>query len=185
MKDPRMGRLTAIVATGLLVGACGGGGAVATSGGDAASATTGQPSVVASDGGTGGGAAASALAAASKNACSLMPVAAVQAILPKAAAPAPEPEPFKCSMSDGTSVVEISVDANPLTSLETLNPCEPISGLGVSACLQEQRADDAYLQVQVTSDPVSILYVEVAGNDQKAHRDDAISVAKAILAKLG
>jgi hypothetical protein len=55
----------------------------------------------------------------------------------------------------------------------------------LSACLQEQLADDAYVQVQVTKDPVTILYVEVAGNDGKSHKDDAVNVAKAILAKVG
>jgi hypothetical protein len=133
----------------------------------------------------GGEKAAAALAAATKNACALMPVEAVKAIIPKAAAPVPEPEPNKCSMGDGNGVVEITIDANPLTSLETLNPCQPVSGVGVTACLQEQQKDDAYLQVLVNSgSPSAILYVEVAGHDGKSHATDVVSVAKAMLAPI-
>ena len=164
-------------------------GSTAAPGGSAASpGGVGAPSASSAGGGGGGGGGpgtAAALAAAAKDACSLMPVDAVKAILPKAAAPAPEPEPFRCSMGDGTGVVEISFDATSLTSLETLNPCEPVSGVGVSACLQEQTTDDAYLQVLASSDPIAIVYVEVAGHDGKSHRDDAINVAKAVLAKAG
>jgi hypothetical protein len=171
-------RLLLAMLTAIVVAACSAGGS--PGGGDGQTDRPAQTS--------GAGAAAdlaAAMAAATKDACSVMPQDAVKQILPKAAAPQKEPEPFKCSMSDGTSVVEISIDAGALTSLETLNPCEPISGLGVSACYQEQVAADAYLQVLVTSSPTTILYVEVAGNDGKNHKDDARKVAQAILAILG
>jgi hypothetical protein len=66
-----------------------------------------------------------------------MPADAVKAIFPKAGAPTKEPEPFKCSTSDGTSVVEISVDATSFTDLAPLDPCQPVTGIGVRACLQD------------------------------------------------
>lgn len=164
-----------------------GGGASEGAGGSAAAGGGGgAPSVAGGGGGAGGAGAVAALQAAAKNACSIMPVDAARAILPKATDPTPEPEPNKCAMGDGNGVVEITVDANPLTKLETLNPCESVSGVGVSACLQQQQPDDAYLQVlAATGDSDAILYVEVAGHDGKSHKDDAINVAKAILAKLG
>ena len=47
--------------------------------------------------------------------------------------------------------------------------------------------DDAYLTVYLSEDGYGsgeVLYVEIAGHDGKDHRDDAIAVATAVLAKL-
>jgi hypothetical protein len=177
-------RLVSVAILSLVVAACSGTGSTPSPA--AGQSGGGQPAASASGGGgTAGGANAAEALSKVKDTCSLMPQDIVKQVLPKAAAPAPEPEPFKCSMGDGNGVVEISVDANSLTKLETLNPCQPVSGVGLSACLQEQQPDDAYLQVLVGSaSSDAILYVEVAGHDGKSHKDDAINVAKAILAKV-
>ena len=49
-------------------------------------------------------------------------------------------------------------------------------------------ADDAYLTVILYTDPnglgASTLYVEMAGHDGIDHGDDAVAVAKAVIAQL-
>jgi hypothetical protein len=179
-------RASIVVSLALMLAGCSG---AATSPPAPASAGGAAPSAagdIGSGGAGAGGTGAAAALAAIKDTCSLMPQDVVKQILPKATAPVAPPEPSKCDMGDGNGVVELSVDANSLTKLATLNPCEPVGGVGVSACYQAQQPADAFLQVLVGSGASdAILYVEVAGHDGKDHRTDAINVAKAIIAKLG
>jgi len=114
--------------------------------------------------------------------CPMMPMDLVAAIVPGASAPQSQKfPPYRCTVSNGTSVVEVTIGA--YDAVDPLVPNEPIAGLGTAAYLQKQTPDDAYLKIVLDSSGGAI-YVEVAGHDGKDHGNDAIAVAKRILAAL-
>jgi hypothetical protein len=129
----------------------------------------------------GGGASLIEAARAITDACTLMPMDLVSTIVPDAAEPESQQFPTRCTLSNGTSVVEITIA--PYDVVDPLVPNEPVGGLGVAAYLQKPAPDDAYLKVIL--DPAEgAIYVEVAGHDGQDHRDDAIAVAQRVLAGL-
>ena len=93
----------------------------------------------------------------------------------------PSPVPPKCTYSNGTSVLELTIGAfdsgGPVAGAET------ISGLAAGGYLEKPDPDDAYLTVLLSPDHGAI-YVELAGHDGKDHRDDVITVARKVLATL-
>ncbi len=116
--------------------------------------------------------------------CTLMPVDLTQKIVPGGASPQGERFPLRCSVSNGKSVLEIEMDPGPT---DPVKGAEFIPGLAEGGYLE--RLDpvsrgDTYLTVILGKDPNWLLHVEVAGHDGKEHKDDAIAVAREILARL-
>ena len=133
---------------------------------------------------TAGAGSGSRLAAAKHvtDVCPLMPADLVGAIVPGASAPQSQKfPPYRCTVSNGTSVVEVTIA--PYDPVDPLVPNQSVAGLGTAAYLQKQTPDDAYLKVVLDPDGGAI-YVEVAGHDGKDHTDDAIAVAKRILSAM-
>ena len=121
-------------------------------------------------------------AAAVTDACKLMPMDLAAAIVPNASAPQSQQfPPYKCTVSNGTSVLEITIAA--YDAVDPLVPNETVAGLGTQAYLQKQTPDNAYLKVILDPNGGAV-YVEVAGHDGKDHGDDAIAVAQRVLAAL-
>lgn len=145
----------------------------------------GQPQSPAGDGG--GGSSLSAAAAKVTDACSLVPADLIQKLVPGASAPLSEQFPKRCTFSNGTSALGVTIGPGPS---EAVQGAEFVSGLAEAAYLE--RLDpvdkgDAYLTVIVGKDPNGINYnlnVEVAGHDGKEHKDDAVNVASAVLERL-
>jgi hypothetical protein len=136
------------------------------------------------DQGTGGGAGVSLVeaAVAVTDACTLMPMDLAASIVPNASEPQSQQfPPYKCTVSNGTSVLEITIA--PYDAVDPLVPNEPVAGLGVAAYLQTQFTDDSYLKIILDQNGGAI-YVEVAGHDGEDHRDDAVAVAQRVLAGL-
>lgn len=129
----------------------------------------------------GGGASLIEAARAVTDACTLMPMDLVSTIVPDATEPVSQQLPSRCTVSNGTSVVEITIAASD--AVDPLVPNEPVTGLGVAAYLQEPMPDNAYLKVIL--DPAGgAIYVEVAGHDGQDHTDHAIAIAERVLAGL-
>ncbi len=184
MSRSRIRILVASTAGVLLVSACSG----APAGQPGGSVTAAAPPPAGDSAGPGhgsagaGGATLVEAAAAVTDACTLLPEDLAASIVPNASAPQSQTfPPYKCTVSNGTSVLEITVAA--YDAVDALIPNEKVPGLGTVAYLQEQQPDDAY--VKVVLDPNGgAVYVEVAGHDGKDHGDDAIAVAKRVLEAL-
>src|SRR2546421_2207471 len=128
-----------------------------------------------------------AAAAKVKDACTLMPANLVQKIVPGASASQGSQYPMRCSVSNGTSVLEITIETGIATPTDPIKGAEFISGLadgGYLERLDPVARGDTYLTVILGKDPPGLLHVEVAGHDGKDHKDDAIAVASDILAHL-
>ena len=127
-----------------------------------------------------------AAAAKVSDACSLMPAGLAQQIVPGGSPPQSEKFPPRCTVTNGKSVLEITVETG-FVPVEPVKGAEFIPGLAQGGYLE--RLDpvshgDVYLTVILGKDPNGLLHVEVAGHDGKEHKDDAIAVARAILARL-
>src|SRR3989442_5381765 len=121
------------------------------------------------------------------DACTVMPANLTQKIVPGGSPPQSEKFPRRCSVSNGKSVLEITIETGPITPVDPVNGAEFIPGLAEGGYLE--RLDpvakgDSYLTVILGKDPNGLLHVEVAGHDGKDHKDDAIAVARDILAHL-
>jgi len=126
-----------------------------------------------------GGASLAAAAAAITDVCTLVPMDLASSIVPNASTPQSQTfPPYRCTISNGTSVLEVTIGA--YDAVDPLIPNEPVAGLGTAAYLQKQQPDNAYLKV-ILDPAAGALYVEVAGHDGKDHGDDAIAVAKRVL----
>ncbi len=178
-------RLLTLAAVALLAAACSN--AVPNGGGGPTSDTGGGGGT--GGGGTGGGGGAGGVAeAASKVAdvCTVMPKDTIRALVPDAADPVTDQAYHQCTMSDGTTSIQVTLSSG-FAEPDPPNPAESVSGLGEKAWLQEQSVDDAYLEIYLGSADTAgywTMYVEYAGHDGKAHRDDAIKVATATIAAL-
>ena len=128
-----------------------------------------------------------AAAARLQDACSVMPADLVTKLVPNASAPVREPLPPRCTASNGKSVLQISFDTGPS---DPVNGAEFISGLaggGYLERLDPTSKGDVYLTVILGNDGNGTnhnMHVEVAGHDGKEHKEDAIAVARSILARL-
>lgn len=171
-----------VVAAGLLVVGCSGGGGGATQGPPA----TGGPASTQSTGGGGATQAAggtdllAAAMAAKDHLCTLLPTEIVAPIVPSSAPPQEELFPARCSVFGTTSAMAIWVELyNPLGEIP--NGSEAVSGLGDGAWGEALTPTNYTLYAPLG--PVGSLAVEVnhAGTGQK---DEAITIAKAVLAKL-
>ena len=121
------------------------------------------------------------------DACTVMPADLVQKIVPGGGAPQSEQYPRRCSVSNGKSVLEITIETGLITPTDPVKGAEYIPGLALGGYLE--RLDpvsrgDTYLTVILGRDPNGLLHVEIAGHDGKDHKEDAIAVAQAVLAQL-
>jgi hypothetical protein len=180
--------LTLVLLAGLLLPACGP--SEKPQQGDkpqapiAGGAGKSSPSAVA-----GAGSAAGAAAAAAKvtDACSLMPADLAQKLVPGASAPQSEQFPPRCTLSNGKSALGISIDTGPAEPVKGAEFISGLAGGGYLERLDPVSRGDAYLTVILGKDPNGTnrnFHVEVAGHDGKDHRDDAIAIAREILARL-
>jgi len=113
--------------------------------------------------------------------CTLMPMDLAASIVPDASQPQSQQFPPRCTVSNGTSVLEITIGA--YDAVDPLVPNEPVAGLGAAAYLQKQTPDNAYLKIILDPNGGAV-YVEVAGHDGEDHGNDAIAVAQRVLAAL-
>lgn len=113
--------------------------------------------------------------------CTLMPADLAAKLVPGGAAPQSQLfPPLRCTVSNQVSVLEISFLS--AASTDPVPGAESIGGVGEAAYLEKPLPDDAYLTVMLGGG--AVMYVEVAGHDGKDHADDAVAVAKAVIAKL-
>ncbi len=137
--------------------------------------------------GSGDGSSFAEGAAKVTDACTLMPADLVKKIVPNADAPIRDQILKRCSVSNGTSVLEITLETGIITPTDPVNGAEFVPGLAVGGYLERldpKDRGDTYLTVILGKDPNGLLHVEVAGHDGKDHKNDAIAVARAILARL-
>jgi hypothetical protein len=140
------------------------------------------PTQTTAGGGDGSSLAAAALAI--KDVCTLMPTDLAAQIVPGGSAPQSQLfPPFMCTVSNQVSVLEVTIDGG-FGAVEPVAGAEVIPGLGEGGYLERLLPDDAYLTVVLGKDPDAAIHVEVAGHDGKDHKDDAIAVAQAVIAKL-
>jgi len=144
-----------------------------------------QPPQSARQSAAGGGGNTSLVAAAQRisDLCSVVPDSLAAKIVPNAFAPGREQFPLRCTLNNGKSVLEVTLEKGFALEGDPLADAEFISGLAQGGYLQRPVPDSAYLAVLINRDPKVVLYVEVAGHDGKDHRDDAIAVAREILAR--
>jgi len=133
----------------------------------------------------GGDAPSLAVAAlAVKDVCPLMPMDLAARLVPSGAAPQSQRfPPLRCTISNQVSVLEVTIDGG-FGAVEPIPGAEVIPDLGQAAYLEVSFVDDAYLTVVLGTDPDAALHIEVAGHDKKDHKEDAIAVARAVIAKL-
>jgi hypothetical protein len=136
-----------------------------------------------SQSGDGGGATLADAAAKVTDWCTLMPADLAAKIVPGGAAPQSQLFlPLKCTVSNQVSVLEITF--LPSGPTDPVPGAEAVPGIAEAAYLERLLPDDAYLTVRLGGPSGAVMYVEVAGHDGKDHKDDAIAVAKAVLAQL-
>jgi len=108
---------------------------------------------------TGADPAGSSFAAAAEkiaDACSVMPAGLAQKIVPGGAAPLSEKFPLRCSISNGKSVLEITIETGLIIPVDPVKGAEFIPGLAEGGYLE--RLDpvsrgDTYLTVILGKDP--------------------------------
>ena len=116
-----------------------------------------------------------------------MPAAYVEKLAPGAYAPTNERYPLRCTVRNDKSALEITFDNGPD---DPVKGAEFIAGLakgGYLEYLDPVSRGDAYLTVILGEDENAInhnLHVEVAGHDGKDHKEDAIAIARDVLAHL-
>jgi len=136
---------------------------------------------------TGSGSSYAVAVAKLTDACTLMPTDYVQKLVPGAYAPTTERYPLRCTVRNDKSALEITFDNGPD---EPIKGADSLAGLAKAAYLE--RLDpvsrgDVYLTVILGRDEKDFnhnLHVEVAGHDGKDHKDDAIAIARDVLAHL-
>lgn len=119
--------------------------------------------------------------------CSLAPAKLVQTLVPNAGPPEKERYPLRCTFGNGKNAMGLTIDNGPP---DPINGADAVSGLGQAAYLERldpSSRGDPYLTVILGPDANGNnynLHVEVAGHDGKDHKDDAIAVAREVLAQL-
>ena len=148
----------------------------------------GQSSQQPTGGGGGGapaggdGAALLAAAAKVKDVCPLVPTDLEAKLVP--GAPAPKSQlfiPYKCRVDNTKNVLEVTLGAYDTGG--AVADAESISGLAAGGYLTRPVANDVYLVVLLTPEQGQ-LYVEIVDPSGTDRKNDAIDVAKAVLANL-
>jgi hypothetical protein len=162
----------------LVFAACAG---QASPGASSAAGSAGSSGDGAGRGGTGDSSLADA-ANALTDACAVMPTDLAATIVPGGAAPVSRQYPLACTVTNQVQVLETTIST--FSSIDTVNGAEQIPGIATDAFLERLIEDQVYLSVVLGRDPGAMLYVEVVGNDGKDHKQDAIDVANAVIARL-
>jgi hypothetical protein len=134
-----------------------------------------------------GGRSVGGAAAKVTDACSLVPADLSPKLVPGASPPQREQFPLRCTLSNGKSALGITIDFGPAEPVKGAEFISGLAGGGYLERLDPSSHGDAYLTVILGEDTNGTnrnLHVEVAGHDGKDHRDDAIAVARDILAHL-
>lgn len=121
------------------------------------------------------------------DACTLMPAAFVQKLAPGASEPQTEQYPRRCTVSNGKSALQLTIETGITAPVDPVNGAEFIPGLGLGGYLERldpHSRGDIYLTVILGKDPPGLLHVEIAGHDGQDHKDDAIQLARAVLTRL-
>lgn len=189
-----MKRTSIFVVVAILVAGCGG---TSSSQPPGQSQAAGQSQVAAHSqaqgpsqapgGGGGGGAALAAAAKAVTDWCTLMPADLVAQLVPGAADLQAAEFPSRCTASNQVQALEVSYQG--FSGAAPAADAISVPSVGESAWFEPTGfVDDAYLIVILYTNPnglgASTLYVEMAGHDGIDHADDAVAVAKAVIAKL-
>ena len=130
----------------------------------------------------GGGAALQAAAAKVTDVCPLIPVDLEAKLVP--GGPAPHSQtfpPYTCRIDNGKNVLEVTLGAYDTGGANA--EAEFISGLAAGGYFTRPVANDVYLVVLLTPDQGQ-LYVEILDASGTDRKNDAIDVAKAVLANL-
>ena len=180
-------RLVVVAVSILVIGCSGGSGQTANSGqSQAAGATSAAGAASAAPvtpaAGAGSGSSLADVAAAIKDACTVMPTDLAATIVPGGGAPQSEQFPTRCTISNGTVILVITLSAFDTSG--AVSGAESVPGLAAGAYLEHLTAGNTYLTVLLTPDQGK-LWVEIDNDDGKDHKDQAIAVANAVLAKLG
>lgn len=139
--------------------------------------------------GSASNAVANAVAVASrtlKDACTFLPKDTVARLVPDAAKPDGMQFPLRCAARGSKSAIEISFDVGPADG----HSGDVISGLAVAGYLERldpKSTGDVYLTVILGNDDNGTnhnLHVEVSGHDGKDHKDDAVALARQVIAQL-
>ena len=147
------------------------------------------PGPAASAAGSASNGIANAIAAASrtlKDACSFLPKDAVDRLVPGAAKPEGAQYPLRCAARSPKSGMEISFDVGPAEGRSG----DVVSGLGVAGYVERldpKSTGDVYLTVVLGNDDSGTnhnLHVEVSAHDGNDHKDDAIAIARQVIALL-
>jgi hypothetical protein len=167
-------RVWPIVALLVLAGC--GGGATPTGGG----ATLTAPPAASTGGGSGSDIIAAA--AALTDICPLMPMDLAGQLVPGAAAPQSQTfAPFRCTISNGTVTLEITLGA--YDGGGPVSGAQAVPDLAAGGYFELLTPDNAYLTVLLTPDQGK-LYVKLASQDGADHQADVVAVAKRVLAAL-
>ena len=121
------------------------------------------------------------------NACSLLPAATVAKLVPDGGKPEGVKFPLRCAVYGKQAALEIAFDTGPK---ESGTGPESVDGLGESAAIERlnpKDKGDVYLTIVLGTDKNGTnhnLHVEVSGHDGKEHKDDAIGLAREVIAQL-
>jgi len=116
--------------------------------------------------------------------CALIPNDVVARFAPSAPPAAAGTNPGECLASNGVGALDFQYHTG-FGAFEIPAATELVQGLGQGAYLDRPSKDEVELTVALRSDPVVGIFIDVAGHDGKDHKDDAIAMAKAIIARLG
>jgi hypothetical protein len=116
--------------------------------------------------------------------CALIPNDVVARFAPSAPPAAAGTYPGECGASNGVGALDFRYTTG-FGAFETPSGAEPIPGLAQGAYVNRPSQDEVELTVALQADPEVSLFIDVAGHDGKDHTDDAVDIAKAIIAKLG
>ena len=177
----RMVSMAALVST--LVACSGGPGSAAPEATGAGGSTDAVASDAAASSAAGGGDVLAA-AQAITEVCPLIPADLAAAIVPNASAPHAQTfPPFRCTISNGTQVLEVTMGGYD-TGRPTGAPT--VSGFDAGAFAEHLNNGDpgeVYLTVLLTPE-VGSLYVEIVDPSSPDRTDDAVAMAKAVLAAM-
>jgi len=190
MGQATAGRIGSVVALVLVVAGCAASGTAAPSGqaspgpsGTSPGASPAASTPASAAPSTGGDGSIGENAAKVTDPCTLMPTDLVATLVPNAPAPVAGPEPNLCTATNGTQALQITLSTG-IVNTDAVPGAEEVSGVAVAAYLERPQTDEAYLTVILSKDPAAVVYVDYAGYDGKDHKDDAVAVAKAIVATL-
>ena len=176
-------RSVVLVFLTLVLAACSGQSG-ATGSGSPASQATSNVGQATSGAVAGGGASLADAAAKVTDWCALIPNDVVARFAPSAPPAAAGTYPGECGASNGVGALDFRYTTG-FGAFQIPPGAEQVQGLGQGAYLDRPSQDEVELWVALQADPEVSLFIDVAGHDGKDHTDDAVAIARAIIANLG